>query len=369
MSDRINAATAKSASLAPGRYLAVLAATFVAGLALAWGWVWAAPLAFLDPEYPYWAAKQAMLSRCELGAVLVLGDSRPAVGIMPTRMPVPVANLAVGGGEAVEAQAALTRALACGTRPQRVILSFDPGHFARVDLFWERSVRFGFLGLAELRALRRTGERLGDPSFVAPRAPDGLPGPVRDVLYAVRFPPLYGASLVKGGIALRWAANRRALADGLASHGQYFFGTDAGSVAVASDAQLVDFAVLPVVDAYFEDILAMLSARGIPADFVAMPVNEATARAMPPRVMAGFAAYLAHAGARHANFHVVGPLLTAWPARYFGDEYGHLNPEGARLFSAWFAGCLAARMAGGDACQPIAPSTLLAERSPPGTTP
>jgi hypothetical protein len=342
-----------------GRLLAVLGAAFAAGLAGAWLWVVGAPLAFLDPEYPYWRAKEEMLRRCDLGRVLVLGDSRAAVDIMPARIAVPVANLAVGGGGAIEARAALTRALRCRAAPERVVLSFDPVHFARADLFWERSVRYGFVDLAELRALRRTGERLGDHSFATPRVPDGLPGAVRDLLYAARFPSLYGASLAKGGIALRWGSNRRALAAGLAARGQYFFGTDAGSDGVASDASLTAFAVLPVLDAYFADIVATLAARHIPADFVAMPVNDATARAVSPRVMADFAAYLA----RFGDLHVVGPLLTAWPDRYFGDAYSHLNPRGAMLFSDWFGACLAARMAGDAACAPIAPGALLAERA------
>jgi hypothetical protein len=334
----------------------MLGAAFAAGLAVAWAWVVAAPLAFLDPEYPYWRAKEEMLRRCDLGRVLVLGDSRAAVDIMPARIAVPVANLAVGGGGGIEARAALARALACDAKPERVILSFDPVHFARADLFWERSVRYGFVDLAELRALRQTGARLGDASFADPRVSDGLPGPVRDLLYAMRFPSFYGASLAKGGIVLRWASNRRALAAGLAARGQYFFGTDPGSGAVALDAGLTDFAVLPVLDAYFADILAMLAARHIPVDFVAMPVNEATANAISPRVMAGFSAYLA----RFADLHLAGPLLTAWPDRYFGDGYSHLNPQGAALFSDWFAGCLAARMAGGSTCAPLLPSGLLA---------
>jgi len=170
----------------PVRYLLVLGGTFAAGLAVAWLWVAAMPLAFLDPEYPYWRAKQELLARCDLGRVLVLGDSRAAVDIIPSRLPVPATNLAVGGGEAIEAHAVLTRALACPGHPSRVVLSFDPWHFVHPDLFWERTVRFGFLGLSELQALRRTGERLGDASFSAPHAPDGLPGPVRDLLYAAR---------------------------------------------------------------------------------------------------------------------------------------------------------------------------------------
>ncbi len=345
-----------------GRSLLAFVITFAAGLGLAWAWVVAAPLAFLDPEYPYWRAKQEMLRRCDLGRVLVLGDSRAAVGIMPARLPVPTANLAVGGGEAIEALAALDRALACPRPPERVVLSFDPVHFARADLFWERSVRFGFVDLSELRALRRIGEQVGDAAFAAPHAPDGLPGPVRDLLYAARFPPLYGASLAKAGIALRWPENRRALAAGLASRGQYFFGTAPGSDAVADDARLRVFAVLPVLDVYFRDMLAALTARGIPADFIAMPVNTATAQAMPPRVLAGFAAYLAGLARQYRTFHIIGPVLPAWPDRDFGDEYSHLNPHGAAVFSDWLAGCLASLKAGAASCTPIAPHVLLAER-------
>jgi hypothetical protein len=345
-----------------GRFLAWLGVTFVGGLALAWTWVALAPLAFLDPEYPYWRAKQVMLQRCDLGSVVVLGDSRAAVDIVPARLGVPVANLAVGGGEAVEAQAALKRALACPVPPQRVVMSFDPVHFARPDLFWERTVRFGFVDLAELRSLRRKGERLGDASFAAPHAPDGLPGRLRDLLYAARFPSLYGASLAKGGIALRWPANWRALQDGLTARGQYFFGTAAGSDVVAADATLPAFTVLPVLDAYFDAMLDALSARGIPVDFMAMPLNQATAHAVSPRMMAGFAAYLARAAQRHGNFHVVGPLLVAWPNRLFGDAYGHLNPAGAALFSDWLGACLSARMRGADRCEPMAAAALLAER-------
>jgi hypothetical protein len=56
------------------------------------------PLAFLDPEYPSWRAKQIMLADCDLGEIMILGDSRAASGMMPARWPVPATNLAVGAG-------------------------------------------------------------------------------------------------------------------------------------------------------------------------------------------------------------------------------------------------------------------------------
>src|SRR3954462_10955575 len=122
------------------RYLRLKVLTATAGFAAVWLWVWTMPMAYMDPEYPSWLAKRIMLDRCDLGEALILGDSRAAADIVPAYLPVKAANLAVGGGEAVEAYAALARALACPVAPRLVLLSFDPGHFVRHDLFWERSV-------------------------------------------------------------------------------------------------------------------------------------------------------------------------------------------------------------------------------------
>jgi hypothetical protein len=113
------------------------------------------PMAFMDPEYPSWRAKEVLLDRCDLGDGLILGDSRAAADILPERMPFRMTNLAVGGGEAIEALAALTRVLQCPSLPKLVIISLDPGHFVYPDLFWERSVRYDFLSAADISNLRR----------------------------------------------------------------------------------------------------------------------------------------------------------------------------------------------------------------------
>ena len=89
------------------RYLTVVFTTMLATFAVIWLWVAAVPLAYLDPEYPAWLAKQQMLAKCDLGEVVVVGDSRAAVDIMPVMLPVKTTNLAVGGGSPIEAYAAM----------------------------------------------------------------------------------------------------------------------------------------------------------------------------------------------------------------------------------------------------------------------
>ena len=156
------------------------------------------PMAFMDPEYPSWRAKQILLDRCDLGEAIILGNSRAAADILPERLPFRVTNLAVGGGEAIEALAALTRALDCPSPPELVIISLDPGHFVRPDLFWERSVRYGFVSAADIADLRQASRETGDSSVYEARHAEGLPTGLRDWLYRIRFPPLYFASLAHG---------------------------------------------------------------------------------------------------------------------------------------------------------------------------
>jgi hypothetical protein len=335
---------------AGGRYLAGMAAGAAVALLLIWTWVAIAPLAFLDPEYPFWRAKQIMLRDCDIGGVQILGDSRAAAGVMAAALPVPAANLAVGGGKPVEAYAALTRALACPHPPSRVVLSFDAVHFMRPDLFWERAVRFGFVGARDLVLLRAIAAETADRSLFDTQGFAELPDALRDRLYVARFPSLYLASLLQGGVAARWQENRHALSDGLARRGQYSFGLASGSSAVAVDGHLPAFVPAPLLDRYFDRILALLAARGIPADFLPLPINEATGAALRPTVRAAFAAYLADYEHRYPRFHVLGPAMPVWPDRFFGDGFSHLNRDGAAAFTAAFGRCLTERLDNAAEC-------------------
>jgi hypothetical protein len=326
--------------LSPARYLAIVALTGLIALAVAWAWVADMPLAYLAPEYPAWLAKERMLAACDVGSVLVLGDSRAAAGLVPRLLPGRVVNLAVGGGEPIEAYTALRRALMCPRPPRLLIVSFDATHFTRPDLFWERSVAYGFVGSAGTARLRRVSAVLGDGSVYDVRRPDGLPPRLRAALYSIRFPALYFAPLLHGGVFLRYWENRRRLRQVLASRGQDFFGTAPGSSVVAAEGTMRRFRPLPVLDWYFRHLLRLAAARGIPVDFIAMPMNAATGRAVRPAVRRGFAAYLAGVAARDPDFRVIGPVMPHWPDRFFGDGFSHLNPAGARRYSAAFAGWL-----------------------------
>ncbi len=323
--------------LSPRAWCAAMAAGAGGSFLLLWAWIAFVPLAYLDPEYPFWLAKQRMLRACDLGEVAILGDSRAAVGILPALLPVPATNLAVGGGKPVEALAVVRRMLACANPPEHVVISIDPGHFMKPDLFWERSVRFGLMRRADLAELAALSAATGDWSVHEARQTDPLPPVWRANLYAIRFPPYFFNSVLKAGGFLRWWSNRAALEQGFASRGQYYFGTDPGSAGVALDAMLETFQPAPVLDAAFDRLLVLLADRGITAWFVPMPVNEATWRATNPVVPAGFTAWLDAKAGDHPNLRVMAPVEAYWPDAWFGDGFAHLNRAGAERFSRTLA--------------------------------
>jgi hypothetical protein len=319
------------------RYLSALALSTLLSFTLVWVWVVAMPMAFMDAEYPSWRAKEVLLDRCDLGDVVILGDSRAAADILPERMPLRMTNLAVGGGEAIEALAALTRILQCPSRPKMVVISFDPGHFVLPDELWDRSVRYGFLSAGDISALREASRQTGDRSIYESRNATGLSGWLRDWLYRIHFPPLYFSNLAHGSGFLRWTPNRRILAATLSSRGHYYFGVKTGSDVVALDGRLSAFIPLPILDFYFDTLLSQLNRHGIDVRFIAMPVNQATWNEVQPEVREQFATYLAFYARRYSNFHVTADLMPHWPDRFFGDMFCHLNPEGAERFSAELA--------------------------------
>jgi hypothetical protein len=159
-------------------------------------------------------------------------------------------------------------------------------------------------------------------------------------MVSARFPSLYYSSLLKGGIALRWPRNEAFLKASLASRGQYFFGTAAGSSTVAAEGHMREFRPLPVLEWYFNRILEQLDARGIQSVFIAVPMNDATANKVPAAIGVEFRAWLAGYEARYPGFRVAGDVMPHWPDRFFGDGFAHLNPDGAARFSAGLGRCL-----------------------------
>ncbi len=318
----------------PGRYLLLAGLVLALGIGCAWIWSARMKLAFLDPEYAAWSAKQQLVADCDLGSVLVLGDSRAGAGIMPTRLSMRSANISVGGAKPVELYFFLRRAMACPNMPRRVILSIDAGHFDSVDTFWERSARFGTFSAGDLHEIEQVARRTGDESLFSGRRTDGFPWFLRDWLYAHSFPTLNFASMVRGGLFLRYRHNLAERRLTLLARGHHLFGNADRSDGLTEEAVADHFSILPLEAFYFDAMVRQMQARGIEADFVVTPINQATAARMPAGLPKSFAAFLDATARRYPNFRVLIGPIPSLPDRFFGDGFSHLNQAGAEHFTA-----------------------------------
>jgi hypothetical protein len=324
------------------RYLAQTALVGLLSFAAIWLYVVLCPMAFLDDEFPRWSAKQAMLGACHLGDLVVVGDSRAAVDIMPNALPVSSTNLALAGTSTVETYVTVDRLLRCPDLPRVVAISLSASHFAGPDTFWQKSALYRFLDADDLWALRRRSTQLNDWSMFTLDAPDDLPPWARILLYSADFPSLYFGSLLQNEVALHYRRNHAIYSDVLAARGQYFFHElPQGYDGIAAEGRMPKFAVLPILDAYFDRTLALLAARNIRAVFMPMPVNDATYLATTAEFRTGFAQYLHAYATRYKDFAVPQDTMPHMPNRLIGDDLSHLNQAGAAIFNRTFAPCAA----------------------------
>jgi hypothetical protein len=353
--DATTAAAARSTGGSPAdaremtarRYLAMMATAFCTIFALVWIYTAAMPMAFLSRDYPAWIAKRTILTSCQLGSALFFGDSRTMAGIDPRQLPFPSSNLAFSGSSPIEAYFAVKRALLCSNRPKVVVIAYSPGKFMNDVDYWNISTRVGILNFADMLAVQQESRALHSDEIQALRRSDHLVPLVREALFAVHFPPFYFNSLINGYVFGRYLHNRAAERQILADRGHAFFGTDAGSDIVASEATMPLFAPSPVINAYFTAGLAALRADGIPVVILSLPINKATCQMMDPALRVGLTQYLAKTIAAYPGTRIAGPMIPCWPNRLFGDAF-HLNAAGAAAYAPLVADWLRPDLSGTD---------------------
>ncbi|MBL8698764.1 MAG: hypothetical protein JNK67_10350 [Alphaproteobacteria bacterium] len=338
------------------KYLTWLGAAAAVTFVAAWLYVAFFSMAFMDAEYARWTAKLHILEACDVPPSVLVGDSRPAVNVMPRELGTDrIINLALAGTTSLETFVVVRKMMECPVRPRRVFISLVPSHFPRPDTFWSKSARYRFLNFTDLRELIASSRSVSDMSVVDSEGGERIPALLRAAAYGLGLPPVYFNSLFTGAIAGRYTENSAIYRDVRANRGQYFFQTTYAANVIGPDARLSRFSALPIIDHYFERTIELLGKSAIEVYFLPMPLNATTERNMSPTVARDFATYLAEKQSRHGNFRVLGPLIWGVPDRFFNDPLQHFNRSGATEYSRRLAACKvldvdAASFAATDAC-------------------
>jgi hypothetical protein len=326
------------------------------GFALVWLYVASCPMAYLTVDYVASRVQKQRLADCDLGDLAIFGDSRVAAAIEPDLMSVRVSNFGLQATTPVETWFAVQQATRCPALPRWVIIGHGPHTYNDPVKLWDFDAPYEFLDLEQRQEIRRVAAQSDDVASLQENPVDGVPVDLLDRAFAIRFPPLYFASLWQSGIGLRWLQNRQWAQDLIKARGHCLFGEADGSSKLSVETEMQGFKPFPLVDYYFSRTLTLLEQRGVNVLYLTPPLNQSTFDHIKPDVAPEFVDYL-QAKARTLNhFHVAENVITCWPDEDFGDD-GHLNELGARKYSAELNEFLTRLMAGGtigklpDHCQ------------------
>lgn len=338
-------------------YIALAAATTVAAIAAIWIYVLWMPMAFLESGYPIWVVKQTSIRQCDLGDVIIIGDSRPESAIAPVHLSISTSNISQGGTTPIETYYFSQRVMQCPHPPKLIIYSHGmPAYLTISDALWKTAARFGYISYGQLREIATTAEALRDSSIWSKDTGDGLRGMVRDAVYGSGFPSVFLGSLVQGQFFRRYAHNMDVFWQVTQTRGNMSVpaATHGSAIPPGKDADVERFAALPIQRYYFERTMALFAAANVPVVFLATPITPSTDRALNPGVRQAFADFIAATIRNYPNTSVGGPLFPVWADDNFGDAQ-HLDTIGASRFTAILDRCLNAWMDGlasGTARQP-----------------
>ena len=329
--------------IAPRRFLAYVALTAVTLLAAVWIYTTQMRMWFMEGGYPIWVAKQTMLRSCQLGDVLIIGDSRPEAGVQPKLLSVPAVNLSFGGATPAETYFVAKQALACPNRPRLVLYSQTMVTFnGFTDGLWMRSIRFGFINLSDLQDIRDTGARLHDNSLNSVDTHDRLGSVFRDVIYRIGFPTVFVPALVRSHFFGRHSANMMLYDNTRAWQGYVVYNGDG---ALVDDGTPLDFKPSPVQLEYFQKTLDLFEQAGVPVVFVTFPSADKTFSAFHAGAIQAFMNSLTRSTAQRGNFYLLSAEVEFWPDDLFADGL-HLNQIGSKILSDRLAACLSPWLAG-----------------------
>jgi hypothetical protein len=318
-------------------YLLLALCTALLALGGVWTYTETRGMHFLESGYPVWKAKHAMLHNCDLGKLVVFGDSRADSSVIPQRLPVQATNMGLAGSTPLENYFYVKSGVGCKQFAGSVMLSFSPGAFEIVQPWlWDNAVRYGILGWTELSQIRDNAALLKDDSYANVRTQLGMTGLLRDLLYAARFPAVYFNSLVEGRILQRFEQNQAKFLEVQKARGYPTYGK--GALHGMDEAKKA-FKPLPLQKFYFERTVRMLDKKGVDMQFLITPMNAEAAQSRESGYLRGYMDYLQGLAKKYPHFHLLQESVPVWSGEYFGDGI-HLNRAGAEKLSDGLAACM-----------------------------
>ena len=287
--------------------------------------IFAFPMAYMDNEYPGRLYTRDVIRGDYSYDTVILGDSRAVADILPTELENAV-SLANGGATAIENYYYLKDYIKNHGAPKKCIIAFAPFHYDNIDNFWNRTVYFNDLTIAELCEVRRAA---GDESVVS------LGGDTADIISnRLRLPHVYMPALINSHFIGRYRDNKTIYSQIEKDKGHQLYGTEDGSsdlnyevnyqtVSETDDAKLISRYLLMLMD--------LCRDNNIETYVISLPMNESSYQRLNDSYAKSLSMFLRSLGDLYPSA-IVEREQISYEDALFGDS-SHLNEKGAEIFT------------------------------------
>lgn len=245
---------------------------------------------YMNVEYPTYKDVQIKTAQTHNAEILMLGDSRAKTGFIPQHNSL---NLAIGGTTPLSGYYTLKRYLAHNAPPKMLILSYMSLHYAGVGTFWDRAIKFDYLGFREFDEIMKNARNLGQCALF------GIDSKrcrwYYFFIYKINIRN-FNAEIYNAWRDMRKSnrhKNNKHIMDSLAHNGGHFFyGRAKESKGLNDEARLKNFAINPLIDLYLRKIVDLAKAHNIAVFHYQMPFNQSSFEALDLRFVREYNAFL-----------------------------------------------------------------------------
>lgn len=257
--------------------------------------------------------------------VVLLGDSTIEVSSMAMCSPDRMVNLALGGSTAVDGYYMLKEYIKHRGKPGRVIIGYTARGYTPITFYLTLALYTDYLSVMQLCDVLFNAIRLHDP-YIGKM--DVLP---KALLYKIRFPSVYAASLKRSGIKGRKDINTAEYKRIARERGWITFTFDAQYYGKSYLVDWDDFSPNAVIDFYIHRILKLCKECGIPLMLVQTPIENNSLNEIKSSVRSKYEGYFMQLQKEYPMFEIETSIL-GFDNRLFGER-SHVNVFGARVFT------------------------------------
>ncbi|MGX3009979.1 hypothetical protein ACWIUD_00245 [Helicobacter sp. 23-1044] len=248
-------------------------------------------MAYMNVEYPTYKDTQLKTAQNHSAQIIILGDSRAKAGFIPPDSA--FLNLAIGGSTAISGYYTLKRYLAHNAPPKILILSFMAHHYLFDETFWERAIKFEYLGFDEFSEIMDNAQNLAQCKVFHHKGKCYKFNFFKYKLQLKNFAPeIYNAWRDFKNGRNRFAINMQIMADLAQNGGHFFYGRALESKDLNFEANQKSFRLNPLYDLYLQKIATLAVEHNIKIFHYQMPFNEASFDALDSAFVADYNAFL-----------------------------------------------------------------------------